>query len=71
MASPIVVRPAAPVLVPIPIRQLWPYVVFVGALLFLLLYFVVAEQGAVALIGGTMVHELVHDARHLVGVPCH
>ena len=69
MASSIVVRPAAPVT--IPIRELLPYAIFVGALLFLLLYFVVAEQGALALVGGSMVHELVHDARHLVGVPCH
>jgi len=69
MASSIVVRPAAPVT--IPIRELLPYAIFVGTLLFVLLYFVVAEQGATALIGGTMVHELVHDARHLVGVPCH
>lgn len=69
MASSIVVRPAAPVT--IPIRELLPYAIFVGTLLFVLLYFVVAEQGATALIRGTMVHEFVHDARHLVGVPCH
>ena len=55
MASTIVVRPAAPVT--IPIRELLPYAIFVGALLFLLLYFVVAEQGAIALIGGSMVNE--------------
>jgi cobalt transporter subunit CbtB len=29
------------------------------------------EQGATSLIGGHMLHEWVHDARHLLGFPCH
>jgi hypothetical protein len=36
-----------------------------------LIYFVGAEEGALSLIGGTSVHEFVHDARHLLGFPCH
>ena len=59
---------------PVPVvsaRELLPYVVFGGVLLMLMLYFVGAEQGAVAAIAGERVHEWVHDARHLLGFPCH
>lgn len=41
------------------------------AFLLLALYFVGADQGATSLVPGHMVHEFVHDARHLLGVPCH
>ena len=37
----------------------------------LVLYFVGAEEGATSLIAGHYVHEFVHDARHLLGFPCH
>jgi Probable cobalt transporter subunit (CbtB) len=38
----------------------------------LALYFVGIDQGAVSLLGGdSHVHEFVHDARHLLGFPCH
>ena len=38
----------------------------------LTLYFVGIDQGAVSLFGSdTHVHEFVHDARHLLGFPCH
>jgi Probable cobalt transporter subunit (CbtB) len=38
----------------------------------LALYFVGIDQGAVSLFGGdSHVHEFVHDARHLLGFPCH
>ncbi|MDN5766862.1 MAG: CbtB-domain containing protein [Humibacillus sp.] len=30
-----------------------------------------AEQGAASWLAGTGVHEWVHDARHLLGLPCH
>jgi Probable cobalt transporter subunit (CbtB) len=69
MASIVVVPPAGPDT--IPLRQLAPWAVFAGAVMFVLLYFVGVEQGAVSLIGGTYVHELVHDGRHLLGLPCH
>lgn len=37
-----------------------------------LYYFVGIDQGAVSLFGSdTHVHEFVHDARHLLGFPCH
>jgi hypothetical protein len=38
----------------------------------LALYFVGVDQGAVSLFGSdSNVHEFVHDARHLLGFPCH
>jgi hypothetical protein len=38
----------------------------------LVLYFVGLDQGATSVFGGnTSVHEFVHDARHLLGFPCH
>ncbi|MGZ4576346.1 MAG: CbtB domain-containing protein [Mycobacterium sp.] len=38
----------------------------------LALYLVGVDQGAVSLVGGdSHVHEFVHDARHLLGFPCH
>jgi cobalt transporter subunit CbtB len=43
--------------------ELFPYLVLVGTLMAVLVYFVGAEQGPV--------HEFVHDARHLLGFPCH
>ena len=38
----------------------------------LVLYFVSMDQGATSVFGNnTYVHEFVHDARHLLGFPCH
>ncbi|MCW9276220.1 CbtB-domain containing protein [Klebsiella variicola] len=37
----------------------------------LAIYFVGAEQGATSMFSGTQVHEFFHDARHLLGFPCH
>lgn len=38
----------------------------------LVLYFVGVDQGAVSVFGDDMhVHEFLHDARHLLGFPCH
>jgi hypothetical protein len=55
---------------PIPVREVLPWLVF-GALMLLALYFVGAEEGATSIINGMYVHEWVHDARHLLGFPCH
>lgn len=60
--------PALPVASP---RELLPYAAFAGIILMILIYFVGAEEGALSLIGGSSVHEWVHDARHLLGFPCH
>jgi hypothetical protein len=71
--SDIAVNPE-PGSVPVPVvsaQELLPWVVFAGFLLMLLIYFVGAEEGATSIIGGSSVHEFVHDARHLLGFPCH
>jgi hypothetical protein len=35
-------------------------------------YFVGVDQGAISVFGqDTHIHEFVHDARHLLGFPCH
>ena len=58
-------------LVPIPMRELLPWVVFGGLLMLIAIYFVGAEEGATSIIRGMYVHEFVHDGRHLLGFPCH
>ncbi|MET0900499.1 MAG: CbtB-domain containing protein [Mycobacterium sp.] len=36
------------------------------------LYFIGVDQGATSVFGSnTDIHEFVHDARHLLGFPCH
>lgn len=38
----------------------------------LVLYFLGFDQGATSVFGdNTAVHEFIHDARHLLGFPCH
>jgi hypothetical protein len=59
---------------PLPVvspRELAPYALFAGLVLLILLYFLGAEQGATSLVSGNAVHEFLHDARHLLGFPCH
>ena len=48
-----------------------PWAVFGGAILLVVLYFVGTEQGALSMLSGTSVQELLHDGRHLLGFPCH
>jgi Probable cobalt transporter subunit (CbtB) len=60
--------PAIPVASP---RELAPYAVLAAVVLAVLVYFVGVEQGALSLIGGSGVHEFLHDARHLLAFPCH
>ncbi|MBV9786153.1 MAG: CbtB-domain containing protein [Acidisphaera sp.] len=57
-------------IVPIPVRELLPWVIF-GVLALLAIYFVGADEGATSIVPGMYVHEWVHDARHLLGFPCH
>jgi hypothetical protein len=59
---------------PVPVAspsELLPYALFGGLVLMIIIYFVGAEEGALSVIAGTDVHEFVHDARHLLGFPCH
>jgi hypothetical protein len=55
----------------IPLRDIFPWAIFGGLLMVLAIYFVGAEEGAVALFEGGYIHEFVHDGRHLLGFPCH
>jgi hypothetical protein len=55
----------------IPLAEIAPWAVFAALVALILLYIVSTEQGAVAVFKGMYVHEFVHDARHLLGFPCH
>jgi Probable cobalt transporter subunit (CbtB) len=54
---------------PIPLRELGP-AFLLAAVLLLAIYLVQFDQGAISQTGGFL-HELTHDGRHLLGVPCH
>ena len=56
---------------PIPLKNWAPWAIFGGLVMLLAMYFISTEQGAVALLDGAYVHEFVHDARHMLGFPCH
>jgi len=55
----------------VPISQVVPWALLGGILVALAYYFVGVEQGATSMVGGSGIHEWVHDARHLLGFPCH
>jgi hypothetical protein len=55
----------------IPLHEIVPYAIFFALIALLALYFVGAEEGATSIFGGSMLHELVHDGRHVLGFPCH
>jgi hypothetical protein len=57
--------------VPIPVREILPWAIFGGLLMILGIYFIGAEEGATTLFSSLSTHEFVHDARHLLGFPCH
>ena len=57
--------------VAIPVNQIVPWAILGGFAMLLAYYFVGAEQGATSVFSGMGVHEFVHDARHLLGFPCH
>jgi hypothetical protein len=63
------VNPAAAAPTPIPLKDLRP-VAFAAALAFLVLYLVAFDQGTLSQTG-SFLHELAHDGRHLLGIPCH
>ncbi|MFJ9540305.1 CbtB-domain containing protein [Streptomyces sp. NPDC101225] len=69
VAQPTATTPTLPA--KLPIGAIAPWAVFFGILMLVLLYFVGAEQGATSVLSGSDVHEWVHDARHLLGFPCH
>lgn len=55
----------------IPLRDIIPWALFAFALAFVVMYFVGFEEGAWSVVNSNLVHEFVHDARHLAGLPCH
>jgi hypothetical protein len=55
----------------VPIREILPWAVFAGVIMLMLLYLVGMDQGATSVFSGSMLHEFVHDGRHLLGFPCH
>jgi Probable cobalt transporter subunit (CbtB) len=57
--------------VAIPVREVLPWALFVGVIMLSLLYLVGLDQGATSVFSGSMLHEFVHDGRHLLGFPCH
>ncbi|MFD9812013.1 CbtB-domain containing protein [Streptomyces sp. NPDC059080] len=72
MAQPFAQPTATPAIpAKLPLKAVAPWAVFFGILMLVLLYFVGAEQGATSVFNGAGVHEWVHDARHLLGFPCH
>ncbi len=69
-SSPTATATATPVVVSVSTAALW----VAGALfLALAMYFLIGvDQGAVSVFGqNSNIHEFVHDARHLLGFPCH
>lgn len=56
---------------PIPLREIAPWALFAGVIALTLLYLVGMDQGATSVFSGEMLHEFVHDGRHLLGFPCH
>ncbi|WP_018635723.1 CbtB domain-containing protein [Parafrankia elaeagni] len=67
--APLVGGAASPV--KLPLREIAPWAVLMGALMLLAIYFIGSEEGAFSMVGGTWIHEFVHDGRHLLGFPCH
>jgi len=60
---------SAPHAQPIPWISLTRWLLAVPVLL-LIAYLVAFDQGAISQ-AGDYLHELMHDGRHLLGVPCH
>jgi len=71
MAQSVAVPASIPIPLRIPLREVVPWAVFAGAILLTLLYVVGLDQGAISVFSGQLLHEFVHDGRHLLGVPCH
>ena len=63
-------HPVRPLSTPVVSARLLGTALAVVALLLLLTYLVAFDQGAVSR-SGMFLHELMHDGRHLLGVPCH
>lgn len=71
MAQAVAAPTASQIPLSIPLRKVLPWAVFAGAILLTLLYLVGLDQGATSVFSGQVLHEFMHDGRHLLGVPCH
>ena len=59
-----------PVALPISRAMLW--LIGTALLALAVYYFIGVDQGAASVFGKSMmIHEFVHDSRHLLGFPCH
>jgi hypothetical protein len=67
MSSP---TPARSVAVPVVSPRLLALALLTVGALLMLAYLVAFDQGAISQ-SGMYLHELMHDGRHLLGVPCH
>jgi hypothetical protein len=54
---------------PIPVRRIAPWIAL-APLFLLVLYLIGMDQGVVSH-AGMYLHELMHDGRHLLALPCH
>jgi hypothetical protein len=71
MTSPETGRIAAPA-VDVSALKAAVWLTLTAFLALVVLYFVGMDQGATSVFGNnTYVHEFMHDARHLLGYPCH
>ncbi|WP_019819157.1 CbtB domain-containing protein [Saccharomonospora saliphila] len=62
----------APTPLRIPVREVVPWALLAGVLALAALFFVSTEAGAVELLSTDgLVHEFLHDGRHLLAFPCH
>jgi cobalt transporter subunit CbtB len=58
--------------VAIPVSATMPWLLGSLVLGLLIYYFIGIDEGATSVFGSTtVVHEFIHDARHLLGFPCH
>ena len=71
MQPSISAQPSAIEPISLPVRDQLPWIIFVGLIFTLAIYFVGIEEGALAVFNTMYVHEFVHDGRHLLGFPCH
>ena len=55
----------------IPVRKILPWAILGALVAFVAYYFVGADGGATNLFQSMGIHEWFHDARHLLGFPCH
>ena len=56
----------------VPASETLPWLISAVLVGLVLYYFLGIDQGAVSVFGDTSyIHELVHDARHFLGFPCH